>query len=96
VTPSGFSRCRLIEVRAPRLSSYLPLRSCRSVTLVACSRGVLPLVSNQACRFPTESSCVVAGGSTASVSRVAGPMLVNANPVFLKFRDAECGGLVEG
>ena len=30
--------------------------------------------------FPTVSSCVVAGGSTEIVSRVAGPMLTNANP----------------
>jgi hypothetical protein len=39
-------------------------------------------VSGQDCSFPTESSCVVAGGSTAIVSRVAGPMLAK-KPLFL-------------
>jgi hypothetical protein len=36
------------------------------VTFVACSLGVLPFVSSQVCNLPTESSCVVAGGSTAN------------------------------
>jgi hypothetical protein len=36
---------------------------------------------NQACSFPTDSSCVVAG-STALVNRIAGPMLVKANRSF--------------
>jgi hypothetical protein len=53
--------------------------SCRSVTFAACSRGVLPFESSQAWSFPTVSSCVVAGGSTEIFSRVAGPMLMNAN-----------------
>jgi hypothetical protein len=56
---------------------------CRRVTFVACSRGVFPFVSSQACSFPTDSSCVVAGGSTATVSRVAGPMLAKAKLLFL-------------
>jgi hypothetical protein len=38
------------------------------------SRGVFAI---QACSFPTQSSGVVAGGSTVIVSRVAGPMLAN-------------------
>ena len=41
------------------------------------------------------SSCVVAGGSTEIVSRVAGPMLTKANPFRFKFRDAYGRGFIE-
>ena len=44
------------------------------MTFLARSRGVLPLVSSRACNFATESSCAIAGGSTKTLSRVAGLM----------------------
>lgn len=53
------------------------------MTFCACSRGVLPLVSSQACTLATVSSCFVAGGTIETVNRVAAPMLANANPLRL-------------
>jgi hypothetical protein len=52
----------------------------RSPTFTACSRGVFPLESSHARSFPTVSSCAVAGATTATRSRVAGPTIASANP----------------
>src|SRR6185369_16980959 len=61
-------------------SAYPCRNSCRSVTLTACSRGDLPLVSSHDCRWDTLSSWLVAGFSTETFNRVAGPTAAKANP----------------
>jgi hypothetical protein len=71
-------------VTGPRLvPRYARERTCLSVTFLACSRGVLPLVSNHDCTFATVNSWVIAGGSTAILIRVALLIPPNAKPLFL-------------
>jgi hypothetical protein len=61
----------------------------------ACSRGDLPLVLSYASSFPTVSSCVIEGASTAIASFVAEPHVGVRETRFLELGDRERGGLVQ-
>ena len=68
-------------IRGRAYRCYPRPRSCRNVTFLACSLGVLVFPYNQACNLATESSCAIAGGSTKTLIRVAGLMLPNVKPL---------------